>query len=222
MGPSATVDLFNKIIFNTPAISDQDHLHIIINNNPKIPPRSNALIPGSETPLLELIKGAQMLQKAGADFIIMPCNTAHIWYQEISNSIYIPFYSMITNTVDQTLIQMKEKNPRVLLLATHTTINTNLYQNAFQQTAVSILIPSLTEQQVVNEAISSVKAGLIKTNPYLKDLNKIVDDYTNKGVMHILGGCSELPLLFPYLNEKINKLDPTLMLAQFAVSKSLL
>lgn len=221
MGPSATVDLFNKIISNTPAISDQDHLHIIINNNPKIPPRSNALITGSETPLPELIKGAKLLQTAGADFIIMPCNTAHIWYQEISNSITIPFYNMITNTVDQTIIQMNEKNPSILLLATHTTIKTRLYQNAFQQTAVTLLIPSISQQLVVNEAISSVKAGFVKTNPYLQELNKMVGDYSNKGVTHILGGCSELPLLFPYLNEKINKLDPTLMLAQFAVSISL-
>lgn len=221
MGPSATVDLFNKIISNTPAISDQDHLHIIINNNPKIPPRINALNPGSESPLLALIKGAQMLQKAGADFIIMPCNTAHIWYQEITNSINIPFYNMITNTVDQTLIQINENNPTVLLLATHTTINTRLYQKAFQETAVTLIVPSLTEQKTVNEAIRNVKAGLIKTNPNLKELNKMLDDYANKGVMNILGGCSELPLLFPLLNEKINKLDPTLMLAQFAVSKGL-
>jgi aspartate racemase len=128
---------------------------------------------------------------------------------------------MITNTVNQTLIQLNENNPTVLLLATHTTINTRLYQKAFQETAVTLIIPSHTEQIMVNEAISSVKAGSLKTNPYLKAFNKMLDDYANKGVMHILGGCSELPLLFPYLNEKINKLDPTLMLAQFAVSKGL-
>lgn len=221
MGPLATVDLFNKIITNTPAISDQDHLHIIINNNPKIPPRINALNPGSEIPVLELIKGAQILQKAGADFIIMPCNTAHIWYQEISDSINIPLYNMINNTVDQTIIQINEENAKILLLATQTTINTRLYQKEFQVTSINLMIPSLLEQLAVDEAISSVKAGLIKTNPYLEDLNIILDKYANKGVQHVLGGCSELPLLFPYLNEKINKLDPTLMLAQFAVAKAL-
>jgi aspartate racemase len=221
MGPSATVDLFNKIISNTPAISDQDHLHIIIKNNPKIPPRISDLNPGSESPLPELIKGAQILQKAGADSIIMPCNTAHIWYQEIRDSITIPFYNMITNAVDHTLNQINGSNPTVLLLVTHTTIHTRLYQKAFQETAVTLIIPSLTEQITVNEAIRSVKAGLIKTNPYLEALNKMLDDYANKGVMHILGGCSELPLLFPFLNEDINKLDPTFMLTQFAVSKGL-
>lgn len=221
MGPLATVDLFNKIITNTPAISDQDHLHIIINNNPKIPPRISALNPGSEILVLELIKGAQILQKAGADFIIMPCNTAHIWYQEISDSINIPLYNMINNTVDQTIIQINEENAKILLLATQTTINTRLYQKEFQVTSVNFIIPSLKEQLAVDEAIRSVKAGLIKTNPYLKDLNIILDKYAIKGVQHVLGGCSELPLLFPYLNEKINKLDPTLMLAQFAVAKAL-
>lgn len=221
MGPLATVDVFRKIIANTPARKDQDHLHIIINNNPKIPPRITGLNLGSKTPIPELIKAAQMLQDAGADFIIMPCNTAHIWYQEISTSINIPIYSMIKNTVDQTLIQINEKNAKVLLLATQTTIKTKLYQKAFQETPVNLIIPSLAEQLVINEAINSVKAGLINTNPYLEELDKMLDKYAYKDVRHALGGCSELPLLFPFLNENINKLDPTLMLAQFAVSTAL-
>jgi len=74
LGPEATVDLFYKIIKLTPVEKDQDHFRIIIDNNPKIPDRTDAIIGNSKDPLPELIATAQNLEKAGADFIIMPCN----------------------------------------------------------------------------------------------------------------------------------------------------
>lgn len=81
MGPMATVDLFAKIIECTPASVDQDHLKILIYNNPQIPSRVKAILDGTESPREELIRSAQVLEKAGANLIVMPCNTAHYWYQ---------------------------------------------------------------------------------------------------------------------------------------------
>ncbi|PLT27793.1 aspartate racemase [Peribacillus deserti] len=220
MGPLATADLFIKIIANTPAASDQDHLPIIINNNPKIPSRIHALQAGGQSPLLQLINSAQMLEKAGADFIIMPCNTAHIWYKEIEDSVGIPVYHMIHNAVAYTLQDLNGEHEKVLLLATLPTIETGLYQKAFEGTSIHLQIPTIAEQLLVNEAITSVKAGSIENNPFLQPLNNMLDRYVSNSVLHVLGGCTELPLLFPYLTEKIGKLDPTLMLAQLAVAKA--
>ena len=89
MGPEATADLFYKIIKLTPAKKDQEHLRIIIDNNPKIPDRTKAILYKGENPLPELIKTAQNLEKAGANFIIMPCNTAHYYHHEIQKIINI-------------------------------------------------------------------------------------------------------------------------------------
>ena len=80
MGPEATVNLFNLIVSLTKAEKDNEHIPIIIINNPKIPDRTDAIINDRESPLPSLIKAAQKLEKVGADFIVMPCITAHYYY----------------------------------------------------------------------------------------------------------------------------------------------
>jgi len=94
MGPEATLDLFHKIIKLTYAEKDQDHLRIIIDNNPKIPDRTDAISGTGKDPLPKLIVTAQILEKAGADFIIIPCNTAHYFISEIQQSIKIPILTL--------------------------------------------------------------------------------------------------------------------------------
>ena len=76
MGPEATVDLFRRIIRATPAEKDQDHIRVIVDSNPKIPDRTAAIMGVGPSPLLEMTKTAKNLEKAGADSIIIPCNTA--------------------------------------------------------------------------------------------------------------------------------------------------
>ncbi|MGB4554610.1 MAG: amino acid racemase, partial [bacterium] len=77
MGPEATADLFLKIIRATPAEKDQDHLRVIIDNNPQIPDRTAAIFSQGDDPLPLLVETAKNLARAGADFIVIPCNTAH-------------------------------------------------------------------------------------------------------------------------------------------------
>ncbi|GAH53208.1 unnamed protein product, partial [marine sediment metagenome] len=98
MGPEATVDLFHKIIKFTPAKKDQDHFRIIIDNNPKIPDRTAAILGKGEDPLPALQETARNLEKAGVDFIIIPCNTAHYFLPQIQKSVNIPVLNMIEET----------------------------------------------------------------------------------------------------------------------------
>ena len=77
MGPLATVDLYRRIVLRTKAERDQDHIHVIIDSNTDIPDRTKAIIADGEDPTVELVKSAKRLEHAGADFLIMPCNTAH-------------------------------------------------------------------------------------------------------------------------------------------------
>src|SRR2546427_7655001 len=94
LGPWATLDFFEKILRLTPAKADQDHLRIIIDNNPKIPDRSPAILGEGEDPTPGLIATAQNLQQAGADFLVIPCNTAHFFYDRIVTAVSIPVHGM--------------------------------------------------------------------------------------------------------------------------------
>ena len=83
MGPAATVELMSRIIRQTPAKDDRDHLRMLVDNNPKVPSRIEAIIEGTGAdPLPELQRMAQGLEAAGADFLIMACNTAHHYHAE--------------------------------------------------------------------------------------------------------------------------------------------
>lgn len=222
MGPFATVDLFNKILENTPAEVDQDHLKIMIYNNPKIPPRVHPTFQ-SASPLPELIKSAVILQEAGADFLIMPCHTAHIWYEEIQKHLSIPFYSIIKNTVDSIdqLYGSKENN-KLLLLATETTIQSKLYQREFENSSFSITIPNSEEQKIVDKAIKSVKGGDLNPRSLTMDkLNQIINRYKDGGVSLLVGCCTEIPLMYPLFQTEMELVDPTLLLAKLAISKAM-
>jgi aspartate racemase len=216
MGPAATLDLFHKIIVNTPVQTEQEHHRIIIYNNPKIPPRTQ-----QSYPLPELIKSALLLEKAGADFIIMPCNAAHVWLEQIKAAIQIPFYSIIETTVESIRLEEKDStNKKILLLATETTINNGLYQQAFHHTPYEIITPLKEELTIIDNVIKDVKLGKISSNSYVKELNRILNDYKESGISVIIGGCTEIPLLFHLFKADMKMIDPTLLLAKLAVHKA--
>jgi len=132
MGPEATVDLFYKIIKLTPAEKDQEHLRIIIDNNPKIPDRTAAILGKGEDPLPALQETAQSLEKAGADFIIIPCNTAYYFLSSIQESVKIPILNMIEETAKET----RKKIPpikKVGLLASVGVYETKIYHQQFEK-----------------------------------------------------------------------------------------
>src|SRR5690554_1747344 len=94
MGPLATCDLFGKIINNTNARIDQDHIHVYIDNNTEIPDRTAAILYGGKSPVAQLVRSAIKLESMGADALIMPCNTAHYFYDEVIKYVNIPMIHM--------------------------------------------------------------------------------------------------------------------------------
>jgi aspartate racemase len=96
MGPEATLDCFGKIIKNTPAQRDQDHLRVIIDSNPKVPDRTPAIIGDAESPVSVIVEGCHALERAGADFIIIPCVSAHFFLSEIQAQCNLPILSIST------------------------------------------------------------------------------------------------------------------------------
>lgn len=211
MGPMATADLFSKIIKNTPAKTDQEHLHILIDNNTSIPDRTSALLNGSESPLPELIKSGNRLITAGADFLIMPCNTAHGFFAPLQKALSVPVLNMIELT-------MKYLDGAGIhcagLLATSGTIETGIYQSYAKN--INLLVPDNYGQKALMDMIyNGIKAGIEEYDA--SDVQKCAEDLISKGAETLILGCTELPLAYIQYHLKFPITDPTLILARSAI-----
>lgn len=220
MGPLATVDLFAKIVESTPAVLDQDHLRIIIDNNPQIPPRVEAILQGAESPVPAMAESAKLLAAAGVDFIVMPCNTAHYWIEDLRAAVSVPVYSMIENAAAYVTENYRQLSGKILLLATAATVGLNLYQQAFAAQEMSLVLPSDEEQVMLDKAVRRIKAGEIANNPFLPEIEAMLARHAAAGTAAILAGCTEVPLFFPYLKGSMVRLDATLLLAQMVVARA--
>jgi len=218
MGPEATIDLFQKIVKHSPAKQDQDHLRIIIDNNPKIPDRSKAILQKGENPLPELIATAQNLERAGANLIIMPCNTAHFFYDDLQKKINIPIIHMIKETA----LYIRKAFPniqRISLFATKGTYKTMLYQNFLNKGNIETLIPTQDEQNKIMNIIYGIKSGN-RLDLLKKDILKLAENQIEKNAQGIIAGCTEIPLILKNGDIDIPIIDPTLILAQRAIERA--
>ena len=144
MGPLATADLFQKITLHTVAACDQAHPRVCIDSNTDIADRTAALLHGGEDPVPEMIKSAKRLESIGADFLIMPCNTAHSYYEQVCEAVTIPVLHMIALTRDA----LKARGVKCAgLLATDGTVQTGIYQRTFEQSGVELLTPDSAADQ---------------------------------------------------------------------------
>lgn len=218
MGPEATVDLFYKIIKFTPAEKDQDHLRIIIDNNPKIPDRTAAILGKGEDPLPALQESARNLEKAGADFIIIPCNTAHYFLPSIQKSVKI----LILNMIEETAKETQQRIPQIKkvgLLASIGTYKTEIYHQQFKKYNIEVIYPDEKDKEEVMKAIYAVKAGDL-SNEVKGNILKIVQKLIDKGAEAIIAGCTEIPLILKERDVSAPIIDPTQVLAKAAVQKA--
>lgn len=215
MGPEATIDLFRKIVEATPARSDQEHLRIIIDNNPKIPDRTAALLQGGENPTALLQATARNLEQAGADFLVMPCNSAHLFYDRILETVKIPALNIADEAVAETLRSYPEIGTVGILAATGTA-RLGLYHKRFEARGIRALSPSDADQEVVQSAIFSVKAG--DKGPAVRErVRGVAERLAGQGAQLLLTACTELPLILQDGDVGVPVLDPTLALARAAV-----
>lgn len=213
MGPLATADLFRKIVLNTKAASDQEHIKILIDNNTDIPDRTAAILYQKESPIPQLTKSAKLLCAMGADLLVMPCNTAHYFYADVQNSVDIPVLHMIGITRD-TLAQKGVK--KAGLLATDGTIRSGIYQKVFMDSGIELVTPQGNQQAAVMDLIySGVKAG--KTDYDTAAVRAVMDDMVAGGAETLILGCTELPVAVDMYKLDYPVCDPTLELARAAI-----
>ncbi|MGW9530569.1 aspartate/glutamate racemase family protein [Paenibacillus terrae] len=211
MGPLATVDLMNKIIRLTPAQNDQDHIHMIVDNYPQIPDRTLAIMGKGNDPLPFMKQSAKRLEDAGADLIVIACNTAHYYLQNIQETVRTP----IVNMPKETASFIGEAGiRRVSLLATDGTLKTLLYQNALREKGITVLEPDEITQAIVMEGIYSVKAGHIEKGKRL--LVNACQTMIAKGTKAVVAACTEIPIILSEV-DGIKVIDPTYILAKKVV-----
>lgn len=213
----ATSYLFNKIISLTEAECDQDHIHVLIDNNTEIPDRTNYLLHGGENPLDKLVESAKLLEASGADFLIMPCNTAHYFYSDIQKQINIPFINMIDETAKYVL-ECYPEIKRVGLLATEGTCSTGVYDNVFGNYGIKIEKPLLNGQEHVTEMIYSIKSGSYKKT-ISQGYYEVLEAMLKLTEVTVLG-CTELPVAHGIYGLNGNYVNTLQVLAESAVRLS--
>lgn len=219
MGPEATLECFHSIIEQTPADKDQDHLQVLINNNPAIPDRTEAILSNGNSPVSKLRQSALTLQKAGASFIIMPCNTAHYFLEEIQNTLTIPILNMIGEVSHELRLDSK-----VGLVATTGTIKTGIYDKYLRENDIEIVTPQQDYQKEFMDIIygkKGVKAGY-KTNKLKKRLLRVIDNiFEQIEVEKVIAGCTEVRLILEKLNGDKKLVKPIDVIVKSAVNLAL-
>lgn len=214
MGPLATYDLAGKIVSNTAAACDQDNVPVIIDCNTRIADRTAAILHGGADPRPEMKKSAVRLENAGADVLIMACNTAHYFYDSICEGIGIPVLHMPRETAKC----LAEKGiKRAGVLATDGTCQSGVYENALAEAGIEPVYPSEEKQKTVMSLIYDfVKADRLDFMGL--DIGSVISEMKDKGAEILILGCTELPIAFDMIGDTdLPVIDPTDVLARAAV-----
>ena len=214
MGPAATVDLFDKLVRATDAATDQDHLRILVDNNPRIPNRNEAIAGRGPSPVPALIAGAQGLEREGADFILISCNTAHFFAPEIQAAIAIPILSMIEATVNTAKARGAQ---RVGVLAGTGCIEARLYQDALERAGIEPLTHNAEDQKRVMALIYRIKGGDL-SEASRSEARALAEVLIARGAEAIVAGCTEAPLVLFQRDVSIPLLNSTDILVERAIA----
>lgn len=212
MGPSATLELFERIINNTVAHSDQEHVSLIIINDPGIPDRTNYILGKGPSPIPKLNENLTKLKKAGADAVVIPCMTAHTFIDELQDECHLP----IINAIDLVNSKVKKSYSQVKkigIMATTGSVTSRVF-NRFVQT--ELVYPTNAMQNVLMDSIYDIKAGK-NLNEVRELLKPVVQELIINGAEAIVAGCTELSLVLNENDAKIPILDPINMLAEKVV-----
>jgi aspartate racemase len=214
MGPSAGVLLQQLIIEATPANKDQDHIQVVCFTNPQIPDRTVSLKENDGKKFVAAIsESIKILEKAGVDVLVLPCNTSHARLREIQKETILPIMDMVNLTV-LSLQSRGFDTKKIGVLATNGSVTENVYQNSLAKYNLLPVLPSPVFQEKLMKLIYAIKSG-INSSFALDGLEKIICHLTNSGAEIIILGCTELSLYAKELRKKGHPIvDPLLIVAQ--------
>lgn len=221
MGPEATAYMFELIIKNTQVEKDQDHIPVLIFSNPKIPPRTDAIFKKAPDPSPLLVDGANILKQAGADFIIMPCLTAHHFLSRITSQLPLPFLSLVEESLNWTLKEIPWIKKAGLISSTGT-LESGIFHETFTRESIQVITPEKDEQKQVMEAIfgaRGIKAGFT-SGPPQKTIVHTAQRLIQRGAEAVIAGCTEIPLVLKPSALSVPLIEPMKITARASIKKA--
>lgn len=221
MGPEATALFFHQLVRLTPAQREQEHLRVIILNDPHIPDRNAHLLERGETPLPALVEGAKKLQDWGAEILAIPCNTAHYFWDDIRQAVFIP----VLNIVEETIHALHQVLPAgagtpIGILGTRATLQLGLYEHALRREGFRPLVPEARLLAGVQQAIRELKGEGSKDRTRER-IQGALQHLAQEGARGIILGCTELGLLVHKLEPPVAVFDTLEILARATVREAL-
>jgi aspartate racemase len=219
MGPEATLYFYEKLIAHTAASSDQDHLRVVIDSNAKIPDRTAAILRGGGSPVPMMATSIEAIRRAGAEFVVIPCVSAHAFLAELQPKISLPVLSILDIVADH----IRAHSPglrRVGLLATSGTIEAAFLQRRLEKDGLGIVVPEPADQDRLMAAIYGIKASRDATRraQISRDVRAVGERLVAAGAEGIVLGCTELPLVLGPGGLRVPIFDALLLLARAAIS----
>jgi aspartate racemase len=208
MGPAASAEFITRIISKTPANCDQDHIPFVLWNEPRIPDRSTSMQSGNDLPLPWLQEGIKGLKHAGCDRIVIPCNSAHFWYSQLSK-LGVPILHIVDSVAEE-LKSLNLSDRKIGILGTQGTIESGLYQYHLNRLGWECIVPCKEEMAgLVTPAINLIKANKFREPQML--LMRAMHSLIDRGAEAIVLGCTELPLVIRLSSEEgipiVNSID---------------
>jgi aspartate racemase len=238
MGTQAGLDFCNKLAMLNRGKIDQEYPLFMLYNKSNIPGRPESIglhaktlsiIPEKPKNIIKynkvlksLLRGCKTLEKSGCKFIVIPCNTAHYWYDDLQSKIKIPIINMPKEVFKHTQKKCK-KNSKIGLLATEGTLKTEIYSKLFKKDFTMISPSKTLQTKSVNKTIKYVKMGNIKLAE--KTIRPAIKYLIKMKCKKIILGCTELPIAIfafkSFQKVKLSKtfLDPNLLLAISSMKK---
>lgn len=212
MGPAATALFYQYIVANTDAECDKEHIHVVIDSNPQIPDRTEAVKQGDEQLIDFVCDSGKKLIDMGAQVVAIPCNTIHSFIDQIQEKISVP----IINMIDETAYYCKTQGyDKIGVFATQGTLESDIYKTALAKYGISAVYPSPKTQITVMSVIYDyIKAGRKMPRAFL---DKAVNELEKMGSQAIVLGCTELPLAFEDVVCDLPVVDSLEILAKTAI-----
>ncbi|TYC21852.1 amino acid racemase [Micromonospora sp. MP36] len=209
MGPAATVDFYGKLVEETAATCDQEHVPVVIWGNPRVPDRSLSLL-GGEDPTPYLRRGIEALKQAGCDLLAVPCNTAHAFVPRLADEAGLELVSIIEVTADA----LAADGVRAAgVLATTGTLRAGLYTDALLKRDVTVIEPDEPGQRQVMAAIRAVKSGVVRP-AHRRALAEVARSLAERGAQRVVTACTEIVLALDGSRVPVPLLDPARLLAR--------
>lgn len=206
LGPLSSAYFYELITKRTAAARDQEHIDIILSSRATTPDRTDFILGKSdEDPLPYMIEDAKLLEKYGADAIVIPCNTAHYFIEEVRRAVSVPVPSIISETV----AHIKRCGyKKACILATEGTVSSGSYQKELEKEGISWEIPNRDAQEIITDIIyGDVKKGLVSPP---EKLYSVAYPMFESGCECAILGCTELSVLksgFPQDTRFVDSLE---------------